>query len=136
MHPEYRRDIDGLRAVAVMFVVIYHAFPSVVPAGFIGVDIFFVISGCLISRLIFIELEQRRFAFQEFYCRRARRILPALLVFLAVVLIAGYLMMTPDEFSELGLQVAASVLFVANLSFWHQPGYFDGVPEFKPLLHL
>lgn len=136
MHPEYRRDIDGLRALAVIFVVIYHAFPSVVPAGFIGVDVFFVISGYLISRLIFIELEQRRFTFREFYYRRARRILPALLVLVAVVLLAGFLMMTPDEFSELGQHAAASVLFVANFSFWHQAGYFDGVPEYKPLLHL
>ncbi len=136
MHPEYRRDIDGLRAVAVVFVVLYHAFPGLVPAGFIGVDIFFVISGFLISRLIFAELERGRFTFRDFYYRRARRILPALLVLAAVVFGVGFLTMTPDEFGELGKHAAASVLFVANISFWQQAGYFDGVPEYKPLLHL
>ena len=132
----YRRDIDGLRAVAVVFVILFHAFPQVLRAGFIGVDIFFVISGYLISGLIFSALDAKTFSFANFYHRRARRILPALLAVLGASLIAGWLTMTPDEFSALGKHAAAASLFVANWAYWLQAGYFDSAAVLKPLLHI
>ncbi len=132
----YRRDIDGLRAVAVIMVVWFHAFPNTLKGGFVGVDIFFVISGYLISGIIFAALDAKTFSLVHFYQRRARRILPALLVVIAVTLIAGWLIMTPDELSELGKHAASATLFVANITYWQQSGYFDSAAEFKPLLHL
>ena len=136
MQPAYRRDIDGLRAVAVVFVILFHAFPQTLPAGFVGVDIFFVISGYLISGLIFGALDAKTFSFANFYHRRTRRILPALLAVLGTALIAGWLTMTPAEFSELGKHAAAASLFVANWAYWLQAGYFDNAAALKPLLHI
>ena len=132
----YRPDIDGLRAVAVLAVVIYHAFPEFDPAGFIGVDIFFVISGYLISSIILDRLEVGRFSFLDFYAHRARRIFPALFAVLATCLVAGSLLLLPREFRELGTHVAAASLFFSNFLLWHETGYFDAAAEAKPLLHL
>jgi len=132
----YRPDIDGLRAIAVLAVVVFHASPVLLPGGFVGVDVFFVISGFLISRIIFEKLEQGNFSFSGFYAARVRRIFPALLVVLAVCLVMGWLALLPDEFSSLGQHVLASAAFVQNVVLWQEAGYFDVATELKPLMHL
>jgi peptidoglycan/LPS O-acetylase OafA/YrhL len=132
----YRPDIDGLRAVAVLAVVIYHAFPRLLPGGFVGVDIFFVISGYLISSIILKNLTTGQFSFRDFYARRIRRIFPALLVVLLATGFAGYILLLPDEFASLGRHMAASAVYVENFLLWQETGYFDTVSETKPLKHL
>jgi peptidoglycan/LPS O-acetylase OafA/YrhL len=132
----YRPDIDGLRAIAVLSVVAYHAFPHAARGGFTGVDVFFVISGYLISGLILEDLHRGRFSFSRFYARRFRRIFPALIVVLAACLIYGAVALAPDEFRELGKQAAAGAGFSSNLLQWSQAGYFDQKATSKPLLHL
>lgn len=134
--PKYRPDIDGLRAVAVLAVVGYHAFPSFFLGGFIGVDVFFVISGFLITRIIQGGLDAGRFSVWDFYDRRIRRIFPALIVVLASVLVAGSMLLMPTEFKELGLHVVGGAGFFSNLLLWSETGYFDTAAETKPLLHL
>ncbi|WP_295458361.1 acyltransferase family protein [uncultured Thiodictyon sp.] len=136
MHPKYRADIDGLRAVAVLAVVAFHAFHRSVPGGFIGVDIFFVISGFLISGIIFSSLERDAFSFSEFYSRRIRRIFPALLVVLIFCFAFGWFALLATEYQQLGKHMAAGAGFVANLVLWSESGYFDVAAETKPLLHL
>ena len=135
-HPKYRPDIDGLRAIAVLSVVAFHAAPGRIPGGFTGVDIFFVISGFLISSIILKALESDRFSFAEFYSRRIKRLFPALLVVLATCAAVGYFLMTDDELKELSKHIAAGAGFVSNFAFWSESGYFDQAVEFKPLLHL
>lgn len=132
----YRADIDGLRAVAVLAVVLYHAFPARLPGGFVGVDVFFVISGYLITRIVQGRLEQGRFSFADFYIRRVRRIFPALCVVLAATLVAGWVLLLPGELQALGGHALAAAGFVANIAFWADIGYFDPAAETKPLLHL
>src|SRR5579862_3043944 len=133
---EYRPDIDGLRAIAVIAVVGFHAFPQYLPGGFVGVDVFFVISGFLISGIIFKHLRDSDFSLSDFYARRARRILPALCVVLAACLLFGFYALLPDEFTILGKHVAAAAAFAANLAFWRDSGYFAPAAQFEPLLHL
>jgi peptidoglycan/LPS O-acetylase OafA/YrhL len=135
-HQVYRADIDGLRAVAVLSVVGYHALPSVVTGGFIGVDIFFVISGYLITTIILGNLARGRFSYRDFYARRIKRIFPALIVVLAAVWIAGWPRLFPDEYRQLGKHVAAGSGFVSNFVLRGEAGYFDNAAETKPLLHL
>ena len=132
----YRPDIDGLRAVAVLSVVIFHAFPNVLRSGFVGVDIFFVISGYLITSIILEGLERDRFSFATFYARRIRRIFPALLVVLATCLIAGWFLLLPDEYSLLGKHTLAGAGFVSNIALWLEANYFDAAADTKILLHL
>lgn len=136
VHPKYRPDIDGLRAIAVLSVVMYHAFPGYLKGGFVGVDIFFVISGFLISTIIFNSLERDSFSFYGFYSRRIRRIFPALLVVLISCYAFGWFALLPDEYKQLGKHVAAGAGFVSNLVLWGESGYFDSAAETKPLLHL
>ncbi len=136
MNFKYRADIDGLRAIAVTSVVAYHAFPTLVRGGFIGVDIFFVISGYLISTIILENLQRNRFSFLDFYARRIRRIFPALILILACCLLAGWCWLLASEYSQLGKHVAAGAGFVSNLALWREAGYFDGGAVTKPLLHL
>jgi peptidoglycan/LPS O-acetylase OafA/YrhL len=136
MKLEYRSDIDGLRAIAVLCVIAYHAFPQQVTGGFIGVDIFFVISGFLISGLIQKGLRDGSFGFLDFYARRIKRIFPALIVVLASCLVAGWVLLLPDEYVPLGKHVAAGAGFISNFLLLDESGYFDTVAEFKPLLHL
>jgi peptidoglycan/LPS O-acetylase OafA/YrhL len=137
-HPKYRADIDGLRAIAVLSVVGFHAFPNWFKGGFIGVDIFFVISGFLISTIIFGNLERDSFSFVEFYSRRIKRIFPALLL----VLIAsfsfsfGWFQLLAEEYKQLGKHIVGGAGFVSNLILWGESGYFDNAAETKPLLHL
>ncbi|ADI30623.1 acyltransferase family protein [Methylotenera versatilis] len=135
-HPKYRPDIDGLRAIAVLSVVIFHAFPTWVKGGFVGVDIFFVISGFLISTIIFENLSKDSFSFFEFYSRRVKRIYPVLLVVLSVCFLFGWFALLADEFKILGKHLAAGAGFVSNLVLWSESGYFDNAADTKPLLHL
>jgi peptidoglycan/LPS O-acetylase OafA/YrhL len=132
----YRPDIDGLRAIAVLCVVLYHAFPRKLPGGFTGVDIFFVISGFLITGLVYADLRRQRFTLRKFYIRRFRRIFPALITVLLAALIYGWFALAPDQYRELGRQAAAGAGFGANILFWHESGYFDVGSIDKPLLHL
>ncbi|AMW35190.1 acyltransferase [Haematospirillum jordaniae] len=136
VHPKYRPDIDGLRAVAVLSVVVYHAFPRLLKGGFVGVDVFFVISGFLISTIIFSSLERNSFSFFDFYCRRIRRIFPALLFVLISCYAFGWFVLLADEYKQLGKHIAAGAGFVSNFVLWDESGYFDAVAETKPLLHL
>jgi peptidoglycan/LPS O-acetylase OafA/YrhL len=133
---QYRPDVDGLRAVAVMLVLNYHAFPEALPDGFIGVDVFFVISGFLITGIIARELALKRFSLLGFYNRRIRRIFPALIVVLAAALVLGWLWMLPAAFAQLGSDIFASAVFFANIALLLQSGYFDVESAKKPLLHL
>ena len=130
----YRPDVDGLRAVAVLAVLAFHAFPQTAPGGFAGVDVFFVISGFLISGIIFGGLRAGSFSFADFYWRRARRIFPALILVLAACLGFGWLVLLPDEYSQLGKHVAAGAGFISNIVLWREAGYFDTAAELKPLL--
>jgi peptidoglycan/LPS O-acetylase OafA/YrhL len=132
----YRPDIDGLRAVAVMLVVWFHAFPEAMPGGFIGVDIFFVISGFLITGIIVRELDRQTFSLLAFYNRRIRRIFPALITVLVVVLVLGWLWMLPAAYAQLSADVFASAAFFSNIALLLQSGYFDIESGKKPLLHL
>ena len=133
---EYRSDIDGLRAVAIGAVLLFHAFPKLFPGGFIGVDIFFVISGYLITGNINRGIESGSFSLSGFYLRRVRRIFPALLLMLACGLIAGWVFLTPGEFMQLGKNTAAAAGFASNFFYWNESGYFDSAAISKPLLHL
>jgi len=132
----YRPDIDGLRAVAVTAVVLFHAFPEAMPGGFIGVDIFFVISGFLITGIIVRELDQERFSLLAFYGRRIRRIFPALIAVLLAALVLGWLWMLPSAYAQLSADVFASAAFFSNIALMLQSGYFDIESGKKPLLHL
>ena len=117
-HERYRPDIDGLRAVAVFAVVGFHAFPEWIPGGFIGVDVFFVISGFLISMIIMEDLDRGTFTFRAFYARRIRRLVPALLVVLLASLTLGWQSLVADEMNRIGRHVAGGAGFVSNLMLW------------------
>ena len=132
----YRADIDGLRAVAVLGVLLFHAFPSVLAGGFWGVDVFFVISGFLISSIIWDGIWNDRFSAREFYGRRIRRIFPALGLVLLCTWVAAYLMLSWDELARVGKHIVSSALFVMNFALSKEGGYFDFAAERKPLLHL
>ena len=136
LHPTYRSDIDGLRALAVLSVVLFHAFPEILPGGFTGVDVFFVISGFLISTILYSNLEAGRFSILDFYGRRIRRIFPALILVLASCYALGWFVLLPDEFAQLGKHMAGGAGFVQNFILWGESGYFDNSAETKPLLHL
>jgi peptidoglycan/LPS O-acetylase OafA/YrhL len=133
---QYRSDIDGLRAFAVLSVVLFHAFPELITGGFIGVDVFFVISGFLISTIIFEKLEQGSFSFIDFYARRVRRIFPALILVLVTSFILGWCILFVSEYKQLGKHIAGGAGFIANLILWSESGYFDNLADTKPLLHL
>jgi peptidoglycan/LPS O-acetylase OafA/YrhL len=135
-NPAYRRDIDGLRAIAVLSVLAFHAFPDALPGGFLGVDIFFVVSGFLITTIILQSLAAGNFSYRDFYARRIRRIFPALVLVLLATLAFGWYVLLPGEFSQLGKQAIGGAAFFANLVFLGDAGYFDVTSETKPLLHL
>jgi peptidoglycan/LPS O-acetylase OafA/YrhL len=122
--------------VAVLSVVGYHALPNQIPGGFVGVDVFFVISGFLISNVIFKELENRTFSFADFYSRRIKRIFPALLLMLSACYAAGWFLLLAPEYKELAKHIASSSVFISNFILWREAGYFDRAAELKPLLHL
>ena len=130
----YRPDIDGLRAIAVLSVVFYHAGLGF-PGGYVGVDVFFVISGYLITALILRDLERGSFFMANFWERRIRRIFPALAVMVTVTCVAGWFLLLPDDLAKLGASVIAQSLLVSNFYFWRTTNYFGGANEEKPLLH-
>jgi peptidoglycan/LPS O-acetylase OafA/YrhL len=132
----YRPDIDGLRAVAVTLVILVHAFPSVMQNGFIGVDIFFVISGFLITRIILTHLKDGSFSLLDFYVRRINRIFPALIALLGACIAFGWISLYANEFGLLGRSVATGAGFVANINYYFESGYWDIAAKLKPLLHL
>lgn len=133
---KYRRDIDGLRAIAVGSVIFFHAsFHNQVPGGFFGVDIFFVISGFLIGRILFTEISEGKFSILRFYERRARRILPALLVVLLISYLFARFLLAPLEFGDFRNSLLATLAFSSNIYFWLHSGYFEAASELKPLLH-
>ena len=134
-HPKYRPDIDGLRAIAVLSVIAFHASSRIISGGFAGVDIFFVISGFLISSIILKGLENNAFSFATFYSRRIRRIFPALITVLSASWLIGWFVLLPDEFQQLGKHIASSTVFISNFVLNSESGYFDAT-ELKPLLHL
>lgn len=131
----YRRDIDGLRSLAILPVLFYHAGVSGFSGGYVGVDIFFVISGFLITGIIAREIDARQFSIARFYERRARRILPALFLVIACVLLAASWLYLPGDFQGVPKSALATLLFLANVWFFTQTGYFAGGSETMPLLH-
>lgn len=133
-HLPYRPEIDGLRAVAVLPVLLFHAGLGC-PGGYIGVDVFFVISGYLIGSLIIRESEAGEFRFARFWVRRIRRLFPALAVTLAATALAGWFLLIPTHLEETGAALVAQPLLVANFLFWSQSGYFETASEYQPLLH-
>ena len=135
-HPAHRSDIDGLRAIAVTSVLFYHANSAWLPGGFVGVDVFFVISGYLISGIIFGGIARGTFSFADFYARRVKRIFPALLLVLLSVMVFGWFSLFTDEYQRLGKHVAAGAAFLSNIVLWKEAGYFDPAADLKPLLHL
>ena len=135
----YRPDIDGLRAIAVSIVVLFHAFPALIPAGFIGVDIFFVISGFLITGILLDELTDGvtlKAMLGQFYARRIKRIFPSLLVVLLTTLILAWFILLDTEFKQLGYHIFGGASFTSNLILWSEVSYFDNSSDSKPLLHL
>jgi len=135
-HFSYRPDIDGLRAISVIAVIIFHAFPPLLKGGFVGVDVFFVISGFLITRLIVEGLEKKIFTFADFYARRIRRIFPALLIVLVTTFAIGWVILLPGEFRLVSKHLVGAAGFFLNFMLWSEAGYFDLAAETKPLLHL
>ncbi|WP_416048931.1 acyltransferase family protein [Cupriavidus basilensis] len=135
-HKDYRADIDGLRAVAACSIVLFHAFPQALRGGFVGVDIFFVISGYLIGKIILQGVATGTFRFSHFYARRIRRIFPALTLVLIACFAFGWSSLMPAELKELGKHLASGAGFVSNFALWSEAGYFDPAAEVKPLLHL
>jgi peptidoglycan/LPS O-acetylase OafA/YrhL len=133
---KYRSDIDGLRAVAVISVVLFHIAPKNLPGGFLGVDIFFVISGYLISLIVFREQETSTFSLANFYLRRALRLFPALAIVLLATIVFGAFTLFADEFQRLGKHALSAIVFVLNFQLTNESGYFDVASDSKPLLHL
>lgn len=136
LHLTYRRDIDGLRAIAILPVLLFHAFPQILPGGFTGVDVFFVISGYLITGILLKNLHEGRFRFWDFYARRIKRLFPALLAVFMATLVMGWLVLFPDAFRKLGGLTLSGIAFLANFRLLKEVGYFDLAAEQKPLLHL
>lgn len=131
-----RFDIQVMRGVAVLAVVLFHAFPDALAAGYLGVDVFFVLSGFLITGIILRGLERRDFSFKAFYIRRAKRLLPASLTTLAATALLASIFLTRSQISDFAKQLLGSLAFAANFVLFSQTGYFDGAAETKPLLHI
>jgi peptidoglycan/LPS O-acetylase OafA/YrhL len=131
----YRPEIDGLRAVAVVPVILFHAGFGAFGGGYVGVDVFFVISGYLITSIILAEHAAGRFSLLRFYERRARRILPALFLVMAACLPFAWLWLMPSDMRDFSKSLASMSLFASNVFFYKQSGYFDAPTELKPLLH-
>ncbi|MEP5760220.1 MAG: acyltransferase family protein [Litoreibacter sp.] len=131
----YRREIDGLRAIAVLSIILFHAGFSWFGGGFVGVDVFFVLSGYLITDILLRDLENQQFSLARFYERRARRILPALFVVTLLCIPPAWLLMTPVQLQDFGQSLIGVAVFSSNILFWNESGYFEGAAELKPLLH-
>ena len=133
---KYRPDINGLRALAVSAVVLYHTFPLLIKKGFLGVDVFFVISGYLISKIIISELYDNSFSFVNFYIKRVNRIFPSLFFVLFFCFVFGWIALLPDEYKQLGQHIKSGAIFTSNFLLLNEVGYFDKSADLKPLLHL
>ncbi len=131
----YRKEIDGLRAIAILPVVFFHAGFSYASGGYVGVDIFLVISGYLITSLILSDKSNNKFSLLNFYERRARRILPALFLVILLSIPFAFLLMLPIELTNFSWSVLATTFFSSNIFFWREAGYFASPSELKPLLH-
>jgi peptidoglycan/LPS O-acetylase OafA/YrhL len=132
---KYRAEIDGLRALAVVPVILFHAGFELFSGGFVGVDVFFVISGYLITTILIEDMENNRFSLLNFYERRARRILPALFFVMLVCIPFAWMWMLPNQMKDFSQSLVAVSLFASNILFWRESGYFDAAAEEKPLLH-
>ncbi len=132
----YRPEIDGLRALAILLVITFHAFPSLLPGAFIGVDVFFVISGYLITRMIAENLEANTWSLVGFYFGRARRLFPSLIIVTTAALVGGWWILFPDEYERLGRHAVSSLLFVSNFDLMREPSYFSPDAASNPFLHL
>lgn len=132
---KYRPDIDGLRAVAVITIVFFHLGIPGFSGGFIGPDVFFVLSGFLIATRIFDDIEKRQFTFSDFYLRRVRRLFPAYFLVLIVTLVLAYLYLLPVDFRNFSKSFASATVYLSNVQFYRETGYFDTAAHFKPLLH-
>jgi len=135
MSLSYRADIDGLRAIAVLSVLLYHVEAPLVSGGYVGVDVFFVISGFLITSIIVKDIDAGAYSIARFYERRIRRIFPALFPVILFSLVVGALMYDWRAFKDLGQSITATTLFSSNILFWTERGYFDTPAYTKPLLH-
>ena len=132
---KYRAEIDGLRAVAVVPVILFHAGFELFSGGYAGVDVFFVISGYLITTIIIDDLEKKRFSLINFYERRTRRILPALIAVTYLCIPFAWMLLYPDQLKDFSQSLVAVSLFSSNILFWRESGYFEATSEEKPLLH-
>ncbi|MEL0633114.1 acyltransferase family protein [Pseudoalteromonas carrageenovora] len=132
---QFRKDINGLRAIAVLAVVVFHFNPNWLPGGFAGVDVFFVISGYLMTGIIFKKFDKESFSLINFYVARARRIIPALAALCFVLLIYGWMFLIPAEFQLLSKHTLVSIGFFSNMAYWRESGYFDAISHEKWLLH-
>ena len=132
---QFRKDINGLRAIAVVAVVLFHFNASWMPGGFAGVDVFFVISGYLMTGIIFRGIEQKNFSILRFYVARANRIIPALAVLCLALLVFAWFYLPPADYKALGKHVASSMGFISNITYWREAGYFDTSSHEKWLLH-
>ena len=132
---KYRAEIDGLRALAVVPVILFHAGFELFSGGFVGVDVFFVISGYLITTILIEDIENKRFSIVNFYERRARRLLPALFFVMLVCIPFAWMWMLPSQMKDFSQSLVAVSLFASNILFWRESGYFDAAAEEKPLLH-
>ena len=136
MKIQYRKEIDFLRAIAVLYVTAFHFFPKVFPKGYLGVDLFFVISGFLISLQIYNLIILKKFSLKDFYLRRIRRILPAVIFLIIVTSIISFLLFTKNDLFLFSKSALFSIAFTANFHFWSIGGYFSVLDELKTLLHL
>lgn len=132
----YNRSIDGLRGVAILLVLLFHLFPSLFSFGYVGVDIFFVLSGFLITQIISTKMQNKTFSFIEFYRNRIRRIFPAMIIVLLAAFMLGYLFLFPSELIELAKHIKSSSLFTQNFMLIKEVGYWDVQSTLKPLLHF
>ncbi len=131
----YRSEIDGLRAVAVIPVILFHAGFETFSGGFVGVDVFFIISGYLITSIILPEMDKGSFSILAFYERRARRILPALFLVMLVCIPFAWMWLMLNDMKDFAQSLVAVSIFSSNILFWQESGYFDTAAELKPLLH-
>lgn len=131
----YEPHIDGIRCIAVLSVLLYHFEFAIIPGGFVGVDVFFVISGYLITRLLLVDVQRESFSFKRFYMRRIRRLAPALIATLVVTFVVAAVFLTPSHFQRFSGASLASLLSFSNFYFWSESGYFDATADLKPLLH-
>ena len=133
---KYRKDVDGLRAIAVLAVLLFHLDPGYLNAGYLGVDIFFVISGYLITRIVYSEVIANKYTFTNFYVRRSKRILPPLYFMIVLTLIAGYVILLPLDFYKTGISILGAIFFASNMQFALRTGdYFSSDSSEWPMLH-